>query len=100
MKVPFFALPLLTWRTLRYGVLRGNWLPSYLLRHHSFDRSRISKDTPIDVMVLVTDHFEPARKHGLEAAVQSVAAWCETFASLAESHRDSDGRPPQHTWFY
>ena len=26
--------------------------------------------------------------------------WLERYPVLAARHKDSDGRPPQHTWFY
>ena len=29
-----------------------------------------------------------------------MAAWIEGYERLASRHRDADGRPPQHTWFY
>jgi hypothetical protein len=51
-------------------------------------------------MVLVADHFEPARRFGDEAAVESVQSWCAAYEELAGRHRDADGRLPQHTWFY
>jgi hypothetical protein len=92
-------LPLLAYRSLRWRALRGGWLPSYLHRPR-FDRRRIPTDRPIDVMVLFSDHFEPARRFGDAAAVESVRSWCADYEELASRYRDADGRPPQHTWFY
>jgi hypothetical protein len=92
-------LPLLAYRSLRWGALRGGWLRNYLARPH-FDRRAQPRDRPIDIMVLVSDHFEPARRFGDEAAVESVRSWCAGYEELADRHRDADGRPPQHTWFY
>jgi hypothetical protein len=51
-------------------------------------------------MVLVADHFEPARRFGDSAAVESVQSWVAAYEAMAARHRDADGRPPQHTWFY
>jgi hypothetical protein len=93
-------LPLFVYRVVRWRGLRGGWLPDYLLHHRPFRREAIPPDRPIDIMVLVTDHFEPARRFGDEAAVGSVRSWCAQYEALAEPHRDSDGRRPQHTWFY
>jgi hypothetical protein len=90
-------LPLFVYRVLRWRGLRGGWLPDYLRHHRPFRREAIPPDRPIDIMVLVTDHFEPARRFGDEAAVGSVRSWCAQYEALAEPHRDSDGRPPQHT---
>jgi hypothetical protein len=94
------ALPWLAWRLVRWHALRGGWLPGYLRRHRSFDRRQLPEDRPIDILVLYADHFEPARKHGDAAAVEAVESWCSEYEELADRHRDADGRPVQHTWFY
>jgi hypothetical protein len=93
-------LPLLLYRLLRWKALRGGWLSGHLAQRRPFDRRRIPPDVPIDVMVLVSDHFEPARRFGDEAASDSVRSWCSAYERLVSPFRDSDGRPPQHTWFY
>ena len=93
-------LPLLAYRTLRWHALRGGWLGDHLRRRHRFDRRQFPKDQPIDVLVLFSDHFEPARRFGDAAAAESVRTWCDGYERLARHHRDADGRPPQHTWFY
>jgi hypothetical protein len=93
-------LPWILARILRGRHYRGGWLPDYLLRQQRFDRQRLPAGRPIDVIVLFADHFEPARRFGDEAAVESVRTWCAAYEQLASKHRDADGRPPQHTWFY
>lgn len=93
-------LPWLLYRMVRWGALRGGWLPGYICRHRSFDRSVFPADQPIDIMVLCCDHFEPARKFGETAAAQTVRSWCAEYETLVTRHNDSDGRSPQHTWFY
>jgi hypothetical protein len=93
-------LPWLLYRVARWHGLRGGWLPDYLLYHRRFDRSRIPDDRPIDIMVLFSDHFEPARRFGDQAAIDSVRSWCGGYKLLAGRHRDADGCVPQHTWFY
>jgi hypothetical protein len=94
------GLPFLVYRSLRWRALRGGWLPDHLRFGKPFDRRAIPPGTPIDVMVLVADHYEPARRDGDAAAVESVRSWCAAYEAIAGRHRDSDGRPPQHTWFY
>jgi len=49
---------------------------------------------PVHILVLFTDHFEPNRQ------LSTVTGWMNRYAALASRHRDSQGRPPQHTWFY
>ncbi len=93
-------LPWLVYRLFRWRALRGGWLPGYLRRHRSFDRRAFGPDQPIDILVLCSDHFEPARRFGDAAAVESVRSWCAAYEKMAGQHRDADGRPPQHTWFY
>jgi hypothetical protein len=95
-----WMLPRLAYRSARWRALRGGWLPEHLRRHRPFDRRRLPPGTTVDVMVLVSDHFEPARRHGDAAAAESVRAWVAAYEALAGRHRDADGRPPQHTWFY
>jgi hypothetical protein len=64
------------------------------------------QDQPVDVMVILADHFEPVRalrKPGdLEAGVaaEAVARWCREYEMLAGRFHDADGRPPQYSWFY
>jgi hypothetical protein len=53
-----------------------------------------SSDRPIHLFFLFADHFEPSYD---EARVRR---WSGRYRILAARHRDSDGRPPQHTWFY
>jgi hypothetical protein len=93
-------LPWLVYRLFRWRTWRGGWLPSYLRRHRPFDRRAFSPGQPIDILVLCADHFEPARRFGDAAAVESVRSWCAEYEDLVRGHCDSDGRPPQHTWFY
>jgi hypothetical protein len=47
---------LLAYGVVRWHILRGGWLPDYLLRHHPFDIRRLSSHTPVDVIVLVSNH--------------------------------------------
>ncbi len=96
----FSRLPRMIYGALRWKFLRGGWLWPHLRYHRSFDRRVLPEDRPIDVIVLCADHFEPAKRFGDDAAVESVRSWCHSYEELARRHRDADGRPPQHTWFY
>jgi hypothetical protein len=93
------GLPLLGYRCARWRALRGGWLGQHV-RRPRFDRRRFPEGTPIDMIVLVADHYEPARRFGDEAAIESVESWCAAYEVIARAHRDADGRFPQHTWFY
>ncbi|GAB6098061.1 hypothetical protein JCM14469_43160 [Desulfatiferula olefinivorans] len=52
-------------------------------------------------MFSVVDHYEPFHSGGgLQKACERVNAWSVKYPSMANKHRDSDGKPPQHSWFY
>ncbi len=97
-------LPLLAYRSIRWRT--GHWLPRHLFYHRPFDRQRIPPGVPVDVLVLLVDHFEPVRMlqrpgdREAGVAAEAVRHWCQQYERLAGRYRDADGRPPQYTWFY
>ena len=53
------------------------------------------------LMFCFVDHYEPAwGKPDLAKERERVARWRRDLPKLCESHRDADGRPPVHTFFY
>ena len=50
--------------------------------------------TPTEVFFFFTDHYEP------DSSAERVREWGRRYRALASRHRDADGRPVQHTWFY
>jgi hypothetical protein len=72
------------------------WLGSYLRRRR---RPRVAG--PTHVLFCFVDHYEPM--HGnvdLDRQRARVDRWCTDYRALADRHRDADGRPPQHGFFY
>lgn len=71
---------------------RYPWLWAYV-----YDQLHPVKETavtgPKHIMFLYVDHFEP---HDPE----TVERWMKTYPVMAGKHRDSDGKVPQHTWFW
>jgi len=67
------------------------WLPGYVqwLAHQEK-----SKTEPVHIFFLYADHFEPGQRFDL------MERWLKEYPRLADRHRDSTGRHPQHTWFY
>jgi hypothetical protein len=58
-------------------------------------------DEEIHVLLCVADHFEPkGGKVTPEKAQARVSHWVQEYPRLFGSFRDSDGRPPRHTFFY
>jgi hypothetical protein len=89
------AMAFVVWRLLRARNMEI-WIGSYL-------RRRIPHVTgqPVHVMFCFVDHFEPMW-HGADLETQRarVDRWCRDYRKLASAHRDADGRPPQHSFFY
>ena len=48
---------------------------------------------PIHVMFTFVDHFEPHDQ-------PTMTRWMTGYPALARSHRDADGKAPQHSWFW
>jgi hypothetical protein len=49
----------------------------------------------------MADHFEPRWNNASpDKEKERVKRWVEMYPKLASVHRDSNGRPTQHTWFY
>jgi hypothetical protein len=58
---------------------------------------------PIDILLAVCDHFEPLspggdKPHAL--GVQRVEKWLREYPVFGAGFRDTDGRPPQHSFFF
>jgi len=79
------------------------WMGAYLqarLRKVSRDEESSSASTT-HILFCVVDHFEPvAEGSTIEQERERMRDWLTRYPALARRHRDSDGRPPQHTWFY
>jgi len=91
-------------------MIRGidKWLPGYLA---SLLRRPRPGRRPRHLVFCVADHFEPFRRtigadgvarggRTADEARQLVAEWAERYHAFAGHLRDSDGRPPRHTFFY
>jgi parallel beta-helix repeat protein len=75
------------------------WLGPYCLQMRR--RRPVAANQPVHVMLCVADHFEPGNGGVGEARAQArVDRWIERYPTLFAEFRDSDGRPPRHTFFY
>ena len=74
------------------------WLPAYI---QSVLARRQPPSGPVHVMFCFVDHFEP-RWGGADYATERarMARWCSGYPELCASHRDADGKPPRHTYFF
>lgn len=74
------------------------WLPGLT---RSLLASKPPSDREIDVYFCLADHYEPAwRGADLDTQRILVKTWMNRYPEVASRHRDSDGRPPQHTFFF
>ena len=75
-----------------------DWLPSYLV---GLARAKPVHDGPTHVMFCFVDHFEPRWGRADYATERArMKRWCEGYPRLCAGHRDADGRPPRHTFFF
>jgi len=92
LAVAFCAL---VWMTIRSRNMQV-WIGSYLRR-----RPRAAVKGPTHVMFCFVDHYEPAwGRVDLETQRARVDRWYRDYPAMASRHRDADGRPPQHSFFY
>jgi hypothetical protein len=70
------------------------WLPDYLTQE--VNKKPVCSSLRHIIFVFV-DHYEPGS--GDKGALIN-KQWLENYRLLADRHRDSYGRKPQHTWFY
>jgi hypothetical protein len=76
------------------------WLPASLARALRWRRAG-HLNGEIHVLVCIADHFEPC--HGgvsAETASSRVDRWLRDYPAQLNIFRDSDGRPPRHTFFF
>ncbi|MFH1732862.1 MAG: hypothetical protein ABIF82_14590 [Planctomycetota bacterium] len=80
------------------------WLPAYISNAAIRADRRSAREAAdvVHVIFAIVDHFEPVVEPGHDPADKkdAMADWLARYPALAGRHRDSDGRPPRHTWVY
>ncbi len=76
------------------------WLEDYL--RGIAVRRRVGTHEPVtDIMVCVADHYEPRWiTEDLELETERVSRWSRDLPKALSGRRDSDGKLPQHSFFY
>jgi hypothetical protein len=88
----------LGWNILRWRGLDRCVIP-YLIQSRRRRPLRAGDQTHL--LLCVVDHFEPQwGKAPAALAQQRVRNWVRQYPSLFGGFRDSDGRPPRHTFFF
>jgi hypothetical protein len=76
------------------------WLGSYIAQAGK-RRGAMPAGGPIHVLLCVADHYEPmVGKPSAEVAMGRVRNWVTEYPRLFGEMRDSDGRPPRHSFFF
>lgn len=87
----------LAWQVRRRSLDR--WLPAYIA--DTSRRKLPGTDEEIHVLLCMADHFEPCwNTSSQDVARKRVRRWVEEYPARLGEFRDSDGRPPRHTFFY
>jgi hypothetical protein len=75
------------------------WLLSYLIEIPK--RRKVHFGERVHLLLCIADHFEPKwGKASSARAMQRVDRWVEEYPKRFGQFRDSDGRPPRHTFFF
>jgi hypothetical protein len=85
-----------------YGLRRralDRWLPAYL---RDVARRRDPRpDEEVHLLLCIADHYEPKQfRPPPHVARARVERWVRDYPRQFAQFRDSDGRPPRHTFFY
>src|SRR5690606_29088054 len=74
------------------------WLPAYCRQDW---RAPVPAGTTRHVLFCFVDHYEPQwRSPDYATECARVDRWHKEYPALCSGHRDADGRPPVHTFFY
>jgi hypothetical protein len=91
------SLGLVVRQVRRRGLDR--WVVPYVVQAPRRRAGRPGED--VHVLLCIADHFEPRNGGASETTARGrVERWVEEYPRLFEGFRDSDGRPPRHTFFY
>src|SRR5262249_56333811 len=83
--------------------IRARNLDRWLLPHlgQRLAPRRHARGQPVHVFLAIADHFEPHNGEVPDARARArVDRWVNEYPRLFGEFRDSDGRPPRHTFFY
>lgn len=76
------------------------WAPVAVFGRRKLPLANVETDE-LTVLIAVCDHYEPQwGKPSVDAALERVRDWTNAYPALFSQFRDSDGRPPQHTFFF
>jgi hypothetical protein len=75
------------------------WIVTYIKERSKYHAPRAGE--PVHLLLCIADHFEPGNGGVTpNVARERLQRWVEDYPRLCRQFRDSDGRPPRHTFFY
>lgn len=75
------------------------WLGTYLAERHR--RLSPQPGEPVHLLLCIADHYEPKWNAAPPAVARGrIDYWVNNYPRQLGRFRDSDGRPPRHTFFY
>ena len=69
------------------------WLAGLLMQQMLQKAPAAAAKQPVDIIFVFVDHFEPHH-------IAVVERWEKMYRRIAKRHHDSDGKMPQHTFFW
>jgi len=86
-----------------YSILRLKNIDIWFLSYLGFILKKLFRRNPAitHVYFCIADHFEPYWGNvSKEVAMNRVKRWGNEYISIARKHKDSNGKHPQHSFFY
>jgi hypothetical protein len=85
------------WQFRRHGI--GIWAFTYVREVRK--RRPVRRDEEVHLLLCIADHYEPIGANASRAEADAcVSRWLRDYPARLGGFRDSDGRPPRHTFFY
>jgi hypothetical protein len=76
------------------------WMRGWL-RHLARNARAPKVDGPRHLLFAFCDHYEPLwGKASVEVGRERVRTWVEQYPKVVDPYRDTDGRPPRHSFFF
>lgn len=77
----------------------GYWLPAYINPPHP--NEPVVQNEPLHIFLAVCDHWEPELNRASQiVGMEKVERWAREYPQRYAQFHDSDGRVPQHTFFF
>ncbi|MGO9598654.1 MAG: hypothetical protein ACLP7Q_11745 [Isosphaeraceae bacterium] len=92
------CISLFLFRKMRARSL-DRWLFSYVIQ--SLCKKSVNRNESVHLILCIADHFEPGLGNAsFQLADERLDRWINEYPRQFSQFRDTDGRPPRHTFFY